>query len=94
MCRQFNVDDIYITREVTKYDPVGTIMAKVNSEWYIQIKDPSGGTGQTPDCWPKRDLIGGRIQLYRDYWKFFCDESESNGVYFTTLVEAKKDLMC
>lgn len=91
MCKQFWVDDIYVTRETTKYFPKGTIMAKIGADWYLQIFDAAAGT-RTPESWPLR--INGRIQLWRDYWKYFCDESESNGIYYTELVKVKKDLAC
>ena len=91
MCRQFYVDDIYQTTEKTKYFPSGTVMSKIDSEWYLYIMNPIFHDDR-PKSWPSRKQ--GKIQLFRDYWKFFCDESESNGSYFTSLVAVRKVLLC
>lgn len=87
--RQFQLDKLFSLTEQTEHFTTDHIFGQVGNELYqynIEIKDQIEAHREK-ESWPP-DLV-----LFRDYWRFFCDITESNGPYYKEVINANKNII-
>lgn len=81
--RQFSPDRIW---SITHPERGIEVFCDVGTEVYrfLQLADLDS---LDPKAWPDE------ARLFRDYWNFFADRSESNGPYFTEVLESDRTII-
>lgn len=92
--KQFYVTEIFAITEATNHFEKNTIFAQGEDGLYFYDvpfnKDVDARLD--PKCWPNKSRKG--IQLFRDHWKFFCDNSNRNhGTYYLEVMDAPKTVI-